>query len=299
MIATRESPLALFQAQHIAAHCAVDTQLLPITTLADRASHLPISALGSKHVFTKEIQQAVLQGEADMAVHSLKDLSVHPHPGLILAAVAQRQHAYDILVHPQHPAVSWAGTPRIATSSPRRQGLILAKYPHSKIEPIRGNIATRLQKVRDQGYDATVMTGCSLHYLAIEEAYTPLAVHDFVPAPGQGVIAVECRRDDVKTQEILASLNHQDTWRCITVEREITRRLGGHCQMPLGVHATIEHGSMTAYAVIVTPDGQQAIRAQQSAADDQTVVSRLMADLEAQGVHALIKRCLEGSWSGD
>ncbi len=244
-IATRNSPLALWQADHVASllreiEPGLDVSMVSMETFGDRRLDLSIPELGGKGVFSKEVQQLVLAGEADIAVHSAKDLQAVTPEGLTIAAIPERGDARDALIGarlndlPPNAAV--------ATGSNRRTALLRDLRPDLQIHPLRGNIATRLAKLRD--FDAIVMAGVALDRLAVEppklERLDPVG---FVPQVGQGALAVEVRSDDSAMVEFVSAIDHEPTAKTVSAERSFLAELGGDCNLPAGAHAILVDGA--------------------------------------------------------
>ncbi|MEM7274653.1 MAG: hydroxymethylbilane synthase [Actinomycetota bacterium] len=240
-IATRNSPLALWQAEHVAdllrqVEPGLDVTMVSTATFGDRRLDLSIPELGGKGVFSKEVQQLVISGEADIAVHSAKDLQAVTPEELVIAAFPERGDPRDALV-----GTAMADLPpgaRVATGSNRRAALLLEARPDLELHPLRGNIATRLAKVRE--FDAVVMAAVALDRLAV----TPPVVDrfdpaSFVPQVGQGALAVEARRDDSDLVDLVGRIDHGPTSGAVTAERSFLAELGGDCELPAGAHASV------------------------------------------------------------
>lgn len=243
-IATRNSPLALWQADHVASLLRtiepdLDVTMVSMETFGDRRLDLSIPELGGKGVFSKEVQQLVIAGEADLAVHSAKDLQAITPEELIIAAYTERGDPRDALIGSTVADLPTGA--KVATGSNRRAALLLADRPDIEIHPLRGNIATRLAKLRE--FDAVVMAGVALDRLAVEppvvERLDPVG---FVPQVGQGALAIEIRRDDEAVRKLLAAINHAPTELTVTAERSFLAELGGDCNLPAGAHAVLVDG---------------------------------------------------------
>ncbi|HZQ59094.1 MAG TPA: hydroxymethylbilane synthase [Acidimicrobiales bacterium] len=234
-LATRGSELARWQAAWVASRIAGGATLVIVSTAGDQRADVPLSAIGGQGVFVKEVQEAVLSGAADAAVHSAKDLPAVTPPGLCLAAVGEREDPRDALVGAPLAAIPEGGV--VATGSARRRALLASRRPDLSFAELRGNIATRLEKAA--AFDAVVMACAALRRLGlgdrIAEALDPSW---FVPQVGQGAIAVECRADDAATRERLAALDDPATRRAVTAERLFLATLGGGCTLPVGAFAT-------------------------------------------------------------
>lgn len=245
-IATRKSPLALWQAQLVQAqlqaqHPDRQFQLVPLTTQGDKQIDLPLTHIGGKALFVKTLQEALLQHEADLAVHSIKDMSVHATPGLTLAAITQREDPRDVFISPQYTALS--SLPKgavIGTASPRRQCFLAHYFPHLTTQLLRGNINTRLEKCQSQAYDGIILAAAGVKRLAFEKVICEyLDPTEFIPAIGQGALGIECRADDLAIQTLVHPLHDAPTAQCVEAERAVNRTLNGDCHTPLGAHATL------------------------------------------------------------
>lgn len=243
--ATRRSPLARWQAEHVArllmaTHAGLAVELVPVDTEGDRRLDVPISTFGGKGVFAKEVQAAVLDGRADFAVHSAKDLPAVTVEGLVLAAVPERGDARDALVGKRLDALAPGAT--VATGSQRRRVQLAAERPDLVFTELRGNMATRLSKVPVGG--SIVAAAVALERLGLGEHVSEiLGVDRMVPQVGQGALAVECRADDGATRALLAAIEHVPSRRRVDAERAFLAELGGDCDLPAGAHATIEPGA--------------------------------------------------------
>lgn len=240
--ATRRSPLALWQAEHVAAllaaaHPGLTVELVGLETEGDQRFDVPISEIGGKGVFAKEVQQAVLAGRADFAVHSAKDLPAVTVEGLTLASVPARGDARDALVGATLDALPEGAT--VATGSQRRRVQLARLRPDLVFTELRGNMATRLAKVPDGG--AIVVAAAAFQRLGLEEHLSEVfAVHRMIPQVGQGALAIECRADDEATERLLAAVEHPPTRHRVDAERAFLAELGGDCDLPAGAHARFE-----------------------------------------------------------
>jgi hydroxymethylbilane synthase len=239
-IATRQSPLALWQAEHVAARLrdelGASVRLLPLSTRGDEVLDRSLSKIGGKGLFVKELEVALEQGEADLAVHSLKDVPMSLPEGFVLAAVLQREDPSDAFVSPRYASLD--ALPQgacVGTSSLRRQAQLLALRPDLRLEPLRGNLQTRLRKLDEGEFDAIVLASSGLKRLGLADRIRePLAA--LIPCAGQGALGIEClsaRRDLV---EALAALGDRDSWLACSAERAVSRALGGSCSVPLAAH---------------------------------------------------------------
>ena len=261
-IGTRGSPLALAQAQLVsgalaAAHpAAPPAQIVPIVTTGDRMTDRPLADAGGKGLFAKEIEAALLAGAIDCAVHSAKDLETRLPDGLTIAAALPRADPRDALICPG--ARSLADVPRGArfgTASARRRALVRALRPDLRIEPIRGNIGTRLGRVARGEFDATLLAMAGLIRAACVGDAAPLAVDDFLPSAGQGIVAVQCRAGDAAVLGRLAPIDRAESMAALRAERAVLAALDGSCRTPIAAHAEQEGGRMTVRGLVAEPDG--------------------------------------------
>jgi len=238
-----------------------DVELVLIETQGDQDQTRPLAQLGGLGVFTKSIQDALLDGRADVAVHSLKDLPTQPVPGLRLVATPPRGPVGDVLVSTRFNHFdSLPIGARIATGSTRRRSQILLRRPDLQMVEMRGNIATRLRKLHEQELDGMVLAEAGLVRLGygdqIREVLDPVWM---LPAVGQGAVGLECRSDDLDTQHWLEAVNDPKTWACITAERALLYALGGGCQIPVGALTTLRNETLTLRAAVLAGDGQRGI----------------------------------------
>jgi hydroxymethylbilane synthase len=263
-IATRGSPLALWQAEHVTAllrPLAGDrsVELVILQTTGDRVQDVPLSTLGGQGIFTKEIQRAVLDGRADVAVHSLKDLPTSPVEGLVLAAVPPRGPTGDALVSERvrHFDDLRLGA-RVGTGSSRRRAQILNRRPDLDLVEMRGNVGTRLRKLVDENLDAIILAEAGLVRLGEADRITELLDPSWMlPAVGQGALGLECREDDTATRELLARLDDYPTHQAVTAERALLHALGGGCQVPVATHTTVLDGVLRLRGSVLSPDGRR------------------------------------------
>jgi hydroxymethylbilane synthase len=274
-IGTRGSQLALYQANAVAAllreRASIACEIVIIRTSGDRLAEAKLSQIGGKRLFVKEIEDALLEGAVDLAVHSSKDMPAVLPDGLEIAAVLPREDARDAIVLPQSgptphtfdDVVAHLGrTPRIGTSSVRRTAQLLPIFPHARFLPIRGNLDTRLRKLDLGEFDAIVLASAGLRRLGFDSrisASVPATV--CVPAPGQGIIAVETRAGDRRVGDIVVTLNDATAHAALEAERSVVRRLGGGCQMPIGAYAELAGERLSLSAIVMALDGTRALRA--------------------------------------
>ena len=266
-LGTRGSLLARTQSQIVAnavekAHPGVHVELVTIRTSGDRILDRPLHDVGGKGLFTKEIEQALLAGEIDFAVHSFKDVPVTmplvDESGLVVAAVPGREDVRDVLVAEGAPTVdALPQGARVGTGSLRRRCQLLARRPDLRVELVRGNIDTRLRKVREKQYDAILLAAAGLNRASLfDHSWMSMVdVEIMLPAPGQGALALQCRRDDERTRELLAALNHADTAECVAAERALVAALQADCHSPVAALATVKAGSLRLDAAVGGRDG--------------------------------------------
>jgi hydroxymethylbilane synthase len=280
-IATRASALAMWQARHIQArlealHPGLKVELLPLTTQGDRILDRALALVGGKGLFVKEIEQALIDGHADLAVHSVKDLPADMPPGLTLAAIPERANPLDALVCRDLACKSLLDLPRgatVGTSSLRRRAQILAVRPDLNLIPLRGNVDTRLRKVAEgfEGLDAAILAAAGLQRLGLDHHISQILPADLcLPAIGQGTLGIQAREDDANTLRLLAPLHHPPTALCLAAERALLRATHGSCHLPLAAFATLSgdpaQPSLTLHAKLLTPDGAQVINHEATAA---------------------------------
>ncbi len=266
-IGTRGSPLAVRQAELVAealrrAWPGLAVELVPLATSGDKLAHASLAEVGGKGLFVKEIEEALLDGRVALAVHSLKDLPAELPPGLTLAAFPAREDPRDALVSRDAPGL--AALPRgarVGTGSLRRRVQLLARRPDLVVEPIRGNVETRLRKLHEVPYDAVVLAVAGLRRLGLAPAgAVVLEPDEMLPAVGQGVLAVETRADDASTRRLAAPLDDPATRAAASAERAFLARVGGSCATPLAAHAWLEGQSLRLETFLATPDGTRLLR---------------------------------------
>lgn len=289
-IATRRSPLALWQTEHVAARLrgldgSLKIELLPIVTAGDRILDRPLAAIGGKGLFLKELEEALIDGRADLAVHSLKDMPAEQPAGLTIAARLEREDARDALVAAGGARLDElpAGS-RVGTSSPRRSAQLLALRPDLRVVPMRGNVGTRLAKLERGECDALMLAYAGLRRLGLEErASDILPIERIVPAPGQGIIAVECRAGDWALRELLSQLDHEPTSLAARAERACAAALGGDCHRALGVHALMVGARVRLIGFFADQAGESPVRGEleEAGGDPERLGRRLAARLLA------------------
>ncbi|MCG6967926.1 MAG: hydroxymethylbilane synthase [Chromatiaceae bacterium] len=266
-IATRKSPLAMWQAEHVAdalrrAHPGLGVEILGMSTQGDKILDTPLAKIGGKGLFVKELEQQMLDGAADIAVHSMKDVPVDLPEGLHLAVILAREDPRDAFVSNHHASlVALPEGARVGTSSLRRQCQLADRRPDLEIIPLRGNVNTRLRKLDDGEYDAIILASAGLLRLGFAERIRSfISTDDSLPAIGQGAIGIECRADDRRVNTLLQPLHHAPTAACVHAERAMNRRLEGGCQVPIGGHATLDMGELHLRGLVGTVDGSEIVR---------------------------------------
>jgi len=285
-IGSRGSQLALWQARHVAALLGakgVETRITIIKTTGDHLQTASLVQAGGKGLFTKEIEEALLAGTIDLAVHSLKDLPTEMPRGLALAAIPPREDARDALAGKKLAELGRGA--RVGTSSGRRAAQLLALRPDLRVEPVRGNVDTRLRKLKEGQFDAILLAAAGLRRLGLEnEIAELLSPESMCPAPGQGALAIQTREGD-EAFALCARLQDEASAQAVTCERVALADLGGGCQLPVGVFAEVQALDLMARAVVAAPDGSRILRARASGAMRSAVEigQRLAHDLREQG----------------
>ena len=287
-IGTRGSALALWQARAVAAgleQLGTRAELVTISTRGDRRQDVPLSAIGGKGVFVKEIHEALLGGEIDVAVHSAKDMPAISPEGLVIAAALPREDPRDALI------LGVAPPSVIGTGSPRRIAQLRRLFPAARFDPIRGNVDTRLRKLDDGAVDALVLACAGLRRLGLEERISrPLGATECVPAPGQGIIAIETRSADATLVVTLARLNDAAARAALAAEQAVVAELGGGCQLPLGAFAEVQGDRLTLRGIAASATGDRAVEAKLTGRRQEAVEAgiRLARDLASRGARELL-----------
>ncbi len=297
VIASRESALAMWQAHHIQSRLQtlypqIAVDILGMTTTGDQILDAPLARIGGKGLFVKELEQALADGRADLAVHSMKDVPMRLPDGFALAAIGEREDPRDAFVSNNFarledlPAGSIVGT-----SSLRRQSQLQARLPHLKIESLRGNLQTRLRKLDEGQYAAIILAAAGLKRLGLEARIRQLIAPELsIPAVGQGALGIEINAAREDLLPLLAPLNHEATASCVEAERAMSRALAGSCQVPLGAFAERSGNTLVMRGFVATIDGSEILRADVSGeAADAEALGRLLADrLIAQGAERIL-----------
>lgn len=296
-LGTRKSPLALWQAEHVrerlqALHPGLVVELVKITTEGDRILDRSLSRVGGKGLFIKELEQALQEQRIDLAVHSLKDVTVTLPGGLHLAAILEREDPCDAFVSGRYARL--ADLPpgsRVGTASLRRQCQLRAAYPRLDIRTLRGNVNTRLAKLDSGEFDAIILACAGLKRLGFEARIRArLDPAESLPAVGQGAVCIECREQDARTNALLAPLNHAATRICVSAERAMNAALEGGCQVPIGGYAVLEGETVYLRGLVGDPDGSQIIRGEirGAAADAERLGTTLARELLGRGARAIL-----------
>ena len=296
-IATRKSPLALWQANHVrdallVRHPELDVELLTMTTQGDKILDTPLAKVGGKGLFVKELETGMLEGRADLAVHSMKDVPVEFPQGLCLAAVLPREDPRDVLISNTCSSIDELPQgARLGTSSLRRQSQLRARRPDLQILDLRGNVNTRLSKLDNGEYDAIMLAAAGVKRMGWEARITEfLPPEQFLPAIGQGAIGIEIRDEDARLHELVAELNDAQTAIRISAERALNEALQGGCQVPIAGYSEISHGVILLRALVGRPDGTELVQGVISGKpEDAEELGRVLAeDLLSRGAKQIL-----------
>lgn len=271
-IGSRGSQLALWQANHISALLrgqGHEVEIEIIKTTGDKITDVALAQVGTKGMFTKEIEDALAEGRVDVAVHSLKDLPTELPPGFELVAITQRVNPRDVLLSVNYHSVrSLPKGARVGTSSLRRQAQLKVARPDLVIHPLRGNVDTRIRKLEEGEYDAIILAAAGLTRLGKTELMKEVLSEEFMcPAAGQGALGIEIRAGDVTTANYVAFLNDAEARAATTCERALLNKLGGGCQVPIGAFAEVKDSVLSLTAIVAQPDGSLILREHQSGTD--------------------------------
>lgn len=297
VIASRESALAMWQAKHIQAKLQkiypnCDVTILGMTTTGDQILDSPLARIGGKGLFVKELENALADGSADLAVHSMKDVPMNLPEGFVMAATGEREDARDAFVSNDFNALEDLPIGSIVgTSSLRRQSQIQARFPHLKIESLRGNVQTRLRKLDEGQYAAIILAAAGLIRLELGDRIRQFISADLsIPAVGQGALGIEISADRTDLIEILAPLNHIDTQLCVEAERGMSRALAGSCTVPLGAYAVRDGHNIHMTGFVASVDGQQMLREKVSGSvdDAEALGQQLAAKLVEKGADKIL-----------
>lgn len=300
-IATRESPLALWQAEHVQAllrerYPEKKVELLGMTTQGDQILDKTLSKIGGKGLFVKELEIAMQKRLAHLAVHSLKDVPMELPEGFVLAAVSKREDPRDAFVSNRYDSLeSMPAGSVVGTASLRRELMLRSRFPHLVVKPVRGNVGTRLKKLDSGEYDALVMASAGFKRLGLKERIREIISEDIsLPSPGQGALGIECLQSDLDTQEAVAFINDEKTRACCLAERAVSRALGGSCQVPLAAYATINGSEMRLRALVGDHTTGESVSTEVRG-DWQTyaqLAQKAVEDLLKQGARSYIEKLL-------
>jgi len=298
-IATRRSQLALWQAEHVAAllrqaHPQLAVELVPMSTQGDRVQDRALAEVGGKGLFVKELEVAMQEDRADIAVHSMKDVPSELPPGFCITAVLPRANPHDAFLSLRHAGFEDlpAGA-RVGTSSPRRQAQLRHARPDLRLELLRGNVDTRLRRLEEGSLDAILLACAGLERLGLAARITQvLGLELTLPAVGQGVIGIECREDDADSRAALAALHHEESFVRLQAERAFAQALEGSCHSPIAAHALLDGPRLTVHGFVGAPDGGEVYRDHEAgAAADAVRLGRTLAErMKAAGAGALLER---------
>lgn len=297
VIASRESALAMWQARHIqsrlqALYPQTQVEILGMTTTGDQILDSPLAKIGGKGLFVKELEQALADGRADLAVHSMKDVPMHLPEGFAMAAIGEREDPRDAFVSNdfQNLAALPAGSV-VGTSSLRRQSQLQSRFPHLQIESLRGNLQTRLRKLDEGQYAAIILAAAGLKRLGLETRIADLIdTVDSIPAVGQGALGIEINAARTDLIAVLAPLNHAETASCVEAERGMSRALAGSCTVPLGAYAEKQGDEIHIKGFVASVDGREMLRETLvgSAQDPEALGQQLAQKLVARGADRLL-----------
>ena len=297
-IATRKSQLAIWQAEHVAARlkqldAVTSVELVRLSTRGDEILDRSLQKIGGKGLFIKELEIAMQDGRADLAVHSMKDVPAEMPQGFCIGAILERANHADALVSDGTDFSDLRENATIGSSSLRRQAQLRAMRPDLVVKPLRGNVNTRLAKLDAGEYDAIVLAAAGLERLGMAHRITSsFGVNEMLPAASQGVIGIECLEDNTELRRILGELDHSETVQTTVAEREVARELDASCQSPVAAHAVIDNGTLVLIGLAALPDGTEIIRETASGApgDAAAIGAAVAAQLRERGVEALLER---------
>lgn len=297
-IATRKSPLALWQAEHVRArllhvHPGLHVELVRMSTQGDKILDAPLAKVGGKGLFVKELEVSLLEGTTDIAVHSMKDVPVEFPDGLYLPVICQREDPRDAFVSNTYARLDdLPQGARVGTSSLRRQAQLHERRPDLTITNLRGNVNSRLKKLDDGGYDAIILAAAGLLRLGLGARITQYLEPEIsLPAIGQGAIGIECRSDDARVHDLISALHDPATYTCVHAERAMNQRLQGGCQVPIAGYAQLDAAQLTLRGLVGRPDGSEVVRGsvRGDAQDAAQLGVELADDLLRRGARAILK----------
>lgn len=297
IIATRESALALWQAHFIQARLAklypqIECEILGMTTRGDQILDISLSKIGGKGLFIKELEQALEDRRADIAVHSMKDVPMDMPAGYALAAIAEREDPRDAFVSNQYASLDALPSGSVVgTSSLRRESQLRARFPHLQVQPLRGNVQTRLRKLDEGQFAAIILAAAGLKRLGLADRITALLSPEVsLPAVGQGALGIECRSDRTDLIKLMEPLHHLPTAQCVEAERAMSRALGGSCEVPLGGFAEINGGVLRLRGFVASQDGSHVISDELSGNPGTGTImgAQLAQNLKARGAQEIL-----------
>ncbi|MDH5435202.1 MAG: hydroxymethylbilane synthase [Gammaproteobacteria bacterium] len=303
-IATRKSPLALWQAEFVRdelmnAHSGLKVELITMSTQGDKILDTPLAKVGGKGLFVKELEQRMLAGEADIAVHSMKDVPVELPDGLYLPVICEREDPHDAFVSNQYKNLDeLPHGARVGTSSLRRQCQLRALRPDIEILDLRGNVGTRLSKLDEGNYDAIILAAAGLKRLAHHDRIQDIIKPEIMlPAIGQGAVGIECREDDPDTNALIAALNHKDTYTRVCAERAFNHKLEGGCQVPIAGFAVLNNDRLEMKGLVGQPDGKKIIQDHRGGdrKNAEAIGIELAESLLSQGADVILKAVYSAS----
>lgn len=298
VIATRESPLALRQSEWVKAelqklHPHLAVEFLGITTQGDKRLDVALRAIGGKGLFVKELEEALYDGRADIAVHSIKDVPMELPEGLCMPVICEREDPRDAFVSNQyHSIMELPMSATVGTASLRRQTQLRALRSDLDLQDLRGNMNTRLRRLDEGDFAAIILAAAGLKRLGFSDRIRKyLSTEESLPAPGQGALGIECREDDAAIRELITPLNHLTTYHAVTAERAVCRRLQGGCQVPIAAFAEVHHGEIKLRGLVSNRAGTRILRAKLSGkcehADE--IGTRVAEELIQQGAEKILK----------
>jgi hydroxymethylbilane synthase len=300
-IVSRKSRLALRQSELIkhallALHPSLDITIIGINTTGDRFLDTPLSRIGGKGLFVAALEDYLLEKRADIAVHSLKDMPTQLPPDLMIGAIVERADPRDVWLSLAFETIEALPTnAHIGTSSLRRQAQLLNLRPDLKVSPLRGNIDTRISKLKEKHYDGIILAQCGVERLGLKDLdipfCTPFNPHHFLPAVGQGALAIECRVDDAQTRALIGAIHHPPTAACVHAERAMLAYLKGGCQTPIAGYAHLENNQLILQGLVASGDGSQLLKATATREPDQMIAlgEHVAQQLLVQGAGALLQ----------
>jgi hydroxymethylbilane synthase len=296
VIATRRSRLALWQAEHIKARlealdASLGIELLPMSTRGDELVDRRLDQVGGKGLFVKELETAMAEGRADLAVHSMKDVPAQLPAGFVLAAITAREDPRDAFLSNRYASLAEMPAGAVlGTSSLRRAAQATERYPHLEVRLLRGNVETRIAKLDRGEYDGIVLAVAGLVRLGLAERIgSRLSIDESLPAPGQGALGIECRAAHAELIAALAPLADADTAQCVRAERAVSRALGGSCALPLAAYAVMSNRRLQLRALVASADGRRIVRAQAEGTDAEAVGASAAQSLRDQGADAILQ----------